>query len=76
MLQVSVAWVLVQRQGGASLQLKDVAWMASFTDGHSLHGLLCREIWIAWIPEASALHLIHASVVQVQIIGVHGCTVF
>ena len=50
--------------------------MANCTAEHLLHGLFSQEVWIAWTPAASALYLMHASVVQVQVIGVHGCTVF
>ena len=39
LLQVSVASVLLHRQGVVFLQLNDVAWMATCTDEHLLHGL-------------------------------------
>ena len=50
--------------------------MATCTDEHLLYGLFGQEFWVAWILAASVLHVMHASVVQVQVVGVHGCTVF
>ena len=46
--------------------------MATCTDEHVLRGLFSQEIRIAWIPVASALHLMHASVVRVQVIRGNG----